>query len=255
MDIAKRTRDEINIMSKAGQILASIVSELYDAAVPGMTTKDLDSLGDKLCKMYEVQPAFKNYRGFPASLCISINEEVVHGIPSERIIEKGDVVSMDFGVKYKGYYADMAVTKLINSCDTLLEKLVRVTKDVLYKAIEVCRPGNNLNEISQTIEKYVKANGFSVVKALVGHGIGKKLHEPPQIPNYFESWMPSLVLQKGMVLAVEPMVNLGRSEIKIKDDNWTVVTKDGKYSAHFEHTVLVDDEPRILTLNNRKVND
>ena len=212
-----------------------------------MKTKELDQLAEDFIKKQGGYPAFKGYRGFPASICVSINEEVVHGIPGERVIEPGQIVSVDAGILKDGYYADAALTYPIGEVGEEALRLIRVTHQALEKAIGSLQAGRHLSDVSFVIQSFVEENGFSVVRDLVGHGIGKKMHEEPQIPNF---GIPGqgVVLKKGMVLAIEPMVNVGNYEISTKEDKWTIVTSDGSLSAHFEHTVAVTDNgAEVLT--------
>lgn len=249
--ISRKSEFEIERMRRAGAYVALILNQIVKAIEPGIATKDLDHLAEKKVKEYEVIPAFKDYQGFPAALCVSINEEVVHGIPSSRRLEEGDIVGLDFGVVYEGYYGDAAVTVGVGSILPEHEKLLRVTRESLWKGIEQARAGRHLSAVSAAIQKHVEGAGFSVVREFVGHGIGQSMHEEPQIPNFISSLGRSYdpVLKPGMTLAIEPMVNAGGYEVMVsKKDLWTVTTKDRSYSAHFEHTVLVTEgEPEILT--------
>ena len=239
---------EIDILRKAGKILSSIIKELKSSLTTGMTTKDIDAKAQVLMQKYGVKPAFKGYRGFPASICASVNEGVVHGIPDSRVIKKGDVVSIDVGIIYDDYYSDTAVTVAIESINPQVQKLLEVTQQALYKGIERARAGNHLSDISFAVQNYVELHGFTVVRDFVGHGIGRQLHEDPEIPNYGPR-NEGPVLKEGMVLAIEPMVNMGSHRTRILSDGWTVVTEDGKPSAHFEHCVLItSNEAEVLTL-------
>lgn len=244
-----KTSSEIEIMRAAGRILREILSELSQQVKPGLTTWDLELAARKLLNEKKVQPAFLGYRGYPASLCASINREVVHGIPSaQRVLKLGDIVKLDFGILYKGFYSDMAVTVAVGSADAEAQRLMIATKAALDNCIEAARPGNRLGDICRAIQKTAEDAGFSVVRDYTGHGIGRRLHESPQIPNFgIAGTGPRL--KKGMVFALETMVNEGDWETKTLQDGWTVITADGKRSAHFEHTVLITDEgPDILTL-------
>jgi len=244
--IILKTDEQIQTLREANQIVASTLSMLRERIAPGVSTWQLDRWADDYAQQLGGKPAFKGYRGYPASLCVSLNEQVVHGIPSKRIILKeGDIVSIDFGVKYKGFYGDSAVTIPVAQISTVWEKLIRVTEESLYKGIEQARPGNRVNDISLAVQTHVEQNGFSVVRQYVGHGIGAKLHEPPEIPNYVRGERTPR-LQPGMVLAIEPMVNAGTSDVLLLKDGWTVVTKDGAASAHFEHSVVVTDNEAII---------
>ncbi len=235
-------------MRDANLIVAEALSLLEHVVEPGITTWELDKIAEDTCYKRKGTPAFKGYRGFPASLCVSINEEVVHGIPSrKRKLRKGDVLSVDFGVKYKGYYGDSAVTIPVGKIDKEKHKLLKVTKKSLELAINKVQVGNRISDISQAVQAYVEKHGFSVVRQFVGHGIGASLHEGPEIPNYIQSGS-SPRIQSGMVLAIEPMVNIGTHKVKILRDGWTVITTDKKASAHFEHSIAATDNgPFVLS--------
>ena len=242
-----KTPAEIEILRKAGRILASILKEVAGSVRAGMTTSDVDLLTEKLISERGCRAAFKGYRGYPASACVSINEEVVHGIPGERVIKAGDIVSIDVGLIYKDYYADSALTVSINPVDLEVKKLIDVTREALDKGIAQAKVGAHLSDISHAIQTYAESKGCSVVRDFVGHGIGHQLHEEPEILNYGP---PNCgpILQEGMVFCIEPMLNLGDWQTKILDDGWTVETIDGKPSAHFEHMVLIrKNGPEILT--------
>ncbi|MCL4478248.1 MAG: type I methionyl aminopeptidase [Deltaproteobacteria bacterium] len=246
-----KTADEIKKISKASKVVAIILEELEKNTKPGISTKDIDNMSEKLIKKMSAKPAFKGYRGYPASICVSINDEIVHGIPSEKnFIKDGDIVSLDFGVYMDGFYGDAAITVSIGNVSELAEKLVRTTKEALYAAIKEARVGNRLYDISSTVQEYAEKRGFSVVRDFVGHGIGSSLHEDPQIPNFGEHGK-GIKLEKGMVLAIEPMITAGGYGVKIDPDGWTARTIDGSLSAHFEHTIAVDyEEGIILTKTN-----
>lgn len=247
--ITIKTSEEIRIMKQANQIVAETLNILHDEIKAGITTYELDKIAEKYAVKAGAIPAFKGYRGFPASLCISLNEQVVHGIPSKKVVVmEGDLVSIDFGVQYKGYYGDAAISLLVGSINNPLKtKLLAVTRDSLFLGIEQVVVGNRVSDISLAVQKYVEASGFHVVKQFVGHGIGRQLHEAPEVPNYKRPGN-SPRLMAGMVLAIEPMVNIGTSEVKVLRDGWTVVTVDKTDSAHFEHSVLVtEDGPLILS--------
>lgn len=238
---------EIKILRKAGSILAKIVAQVTRSLKSGMTTKEIDAIAEKLMHDYGVVPAFKGYRGFPACCCISVNEEVVHGIPGEKRIKDGDIVSLDLGIIYEDFYSDTAVTVGVGPINATLKDLLKVTQDALYKGIEQVRPGKQLGDISHAVQAYVEAKHFSVVRDFVGHGIGRNLHEAPEVPNFGPAHAGPY-LKEGMVLAIEPMVNIGSWHTRICEDGWTVVTADGQPSAHFEHSVAVTAEgPLILT--------
>jgi methionyl aminopeptidase len=240
---------EIAVMRVAGSILAVVLEELRAMIRPGIILKELDKKAEQITRQYKAIPAFKGYNGFPASLCASVNEEVVHGIPGSRALKNGDIVGLDFGVIYQNFYADAAITVAVGQVGPEVGRLIRITEEALFKGISQAKPGNRLYDISGAIQRYVEANGFSVVRDFVGHGIGRKMHEAPQIPNFVgNDFNP--VLKTGMALAIEPMVNIGTYEVEVDTmDNWTVRTLDHKFSAHFEHTVAITGaEPEILTL-------
>jgi len=246
--IMVKSPDEIKIMWDANQIVAEVLVMLQKIAEPGISTYDLDCQAEELCRKRNAVPAFKGYRGFPGSLCVSVNEEVVHGIPSrKRKLKKGDILSVDFGTLYNGYYGDSAITIAVGRIDNTKSKLLKVTQESLERAIDKVVIGNRISDISAAVEQYVESNGFSVVRQFVGHGIGTSLHEGPEIPNFVqEDTSPRLI--EGMVLAIEPMVNAGTHKVKVLRDGWTVITSDRKPSAHFEHSVAVTaDGPQILS--------
>ena len=246
--IVCRSLAEIMKMRTANQFVAQALGELAAAVAPGVTTLDLDRLAERLCRDAGAEPAFKGYRGYPATLCASINDEVVHGIPSgTRVLREGDVISLDMGAKLDGYFGDSAVTVPVGQVPDDAVRLLHVTQQALERAIAQARPGGRLSDIGHAVQTWVESHGFSVVREFVGHGIGEKLHEDPQIPNYGAPGKgPKLA--EGMVLAIEPMVAAGRPETKVLGDGWTAVTKDGSLAAHFEHTVAVTaDGPLVLT--------
>jgi methionyl aminopeptidase len=243
-----RSHREIEHLKKSNIIVAEVFQELKKAIKPGITTKELDQITETIILSKGALPAFKGYRGFPASLCVSINEEVVHGIPGQRRLKEGDIVSLDVGVNLNGYFGDGAITLPIGDVDREAKRLLEVTERALYTGIEQAKVGNRLFDISYAIQSWVEDHGFSVVRDFVGHGIGKDLHEEPQIPN-FGSPHQGPRLERGMIFALEPMVNEGTYEVKILSDGWTVVTADGKRSAHFEHTIAITDGgPEILSI-------
>ncbi len=246
--IVIKTADEIFIMQEANQIVAKVLTTLKKSVDIGITTWELDKIAEDFCYRLKAKPAFKGYRGFPASLCLSINEEVVHGIPSrKKKLKKGDIVSIDFGVCFKNYFGDSAVTLPVGNVSEDVAKLVAVTKESLNRGIDKVVVGNRIGDISRAIQEYVEGHGFSVVRQFVGHGIGTALHEAPEIPNFYEGERTSRLLP-GMVLAIEPMVNMGTHKVKVLRDGWTVVTSDKKPSAHFEHSVAVTENgPLILS--------
>jgi methionyl aminopeptidase len=239
---------EIERMRVANMLVADVLAELAGIVAPGVTTADLDAAAERLVREGGAEPAFKGYRGYPATLCASINEEVVHGIPSrKRALVEGDIISLDMGVKLNGFYGDSAVTVPVGQVADDVVKLLRITQEALEAAITQVRVGGRISDIGHAIQKHVEANGFSVVREFVGHGIGAALHEDPQIANYGEPGRGPR-LAEGMVLAIEPMVNMGRPAVKVLQDGWTAVTRDGSLSAHFEHTVAVTREgPLVLT--------
>lgn len=246
--ITIKSFDEIRIMEEANQIVAEVLVMLENTVEEGITTFELDRLAEELCTRRKAIPAFKGYRGFPGSLCVSVNEEVVHGIPSrKRKLKKGDIISVDFGTLYKGYYGDSAVTIPVGRVAEETHKLLEITDESLHKAIEQVRIGNRVSDISAAVQNHVEQNGFSIVRQFVGHGIGTSLHEGPEIPNFVQSSASPRLLE-GMVLAIEPMVNMGTHKVKVLRDGWTVVTSDKKASAHFEHSVAVTtDGPLVLS--------
>jgi len=237
--ILVKTSDEIKIMRDANQIVAETLSMLFDVAEPGITTFELDRMAEDLCLKRNSTPAFKGYHGFPSSLCVSINEEVVHGIPSrKRKLKKGDILSVDFGVCYKGFFGDSAVTIPVGNIKKPIHDLLRVTKESLMLAIEQVVPGNRISDISRAVQTHAEKHGFSIVRQFVGHGIGTSLHEGPEVPNFVSKGQTPRLIE-GMVVAIEPMVNLGTHKVKVLRDGWTVITADKKVSAHFEHSVAV----------------
>lgn len=236
-------------MYAANQIVAGVLDLLQKKARPGLNTLKLDRWAEEYCRDHYGEPAFKGYRGFPASLCVSINEEVVHGIPSNKVeLKEGDIVSVDFGVRYKGYYGDAAVTIPVGEISSENKRLLQVTRESLELAIEKVRVGNRVSDISRAVQAHVEKNGFSVVRQFVGHGIGASLHESPEVPNYVQKGVTSPRILEGMVFAIEPMVNIGTHKVKVLKDQWTVVTADRKPSAHFEHSVAASaDGPYVLS--------
>ncbi len=246
--IVCRSAAELVKMRAANQFVADVLAELEAAVAPGVSTADLDRLAEKLVRDGGAVPAFKGYRGYPATLCASINEEVVHGIPSaSRVLKDGDIISLDVGVKLDGFFGDSAVTVAVGKVPDATTRLLRVTREALDRAIEQVQAGGRLSDIGHAVQQWVESHGYSIVREFVGHGIGEKLHEEPQIPNYGQPGRgPKLA--EGMVLAIEPMVAMGRPETKVLGDGWTAVTKDGSLAAHFEHTVAVAaGGPQVLT--------
>lgn len=256
MAISIKSGRELVIMRDAGKILAETHERLAEAIKPGITTLDIDRLGEKIIRSYGCIPSFLNYEGYPASICVSVNDEVVHGIPTdERVLVEGDIVSLDAGVLYKGYHSDAARTHAVGKISSEAEQLIRVTRESFFEGIKYARPGYHLNDICTAIYNHNKKFGYGVVRDLVGHGVGSKLHEDPQIPN-FKMRRRGAKLYPGMTLAIEPMVNIGRSDVCWLDDDWTVVTEDESLSAHYENTILItDDEPEILTLTSIENSD
>ena len=246
--IVCRSAAELERMREAGRLVGEVLRELSAMVAPGITTADLDEAAERRIQAAGAVPAFKGYHGYPATICASINEEVIHGIPSgRRVLNAGDVISIDVGASLDGYYGDSAVTLPVGPVSEEAATLLRVTDEALYKAIERARPGARVSDIGHAVQQHVEAFGFSVVREFVGHGIGQRMHEEPQIPNYGEPGHGPR-LTEGMVLAIEPMVNAGKPAVKVLADGWTAVTRDGSLSAHFEHTVAVTSgEPWILT--------
>ncbi len=242
-----KSPDEIEKLRSSNLIVAEILQELRDKVRPGVTTRDLDDLCEQLSRKRRVKPAFKGYRGYPFALCTSVNDEVVHGMPSERPLVAGDIVSLDFGVVYQGYYGDAAITVPVGTVSATAERLMKVTEEGLHDGIGQAIAGNRLGDISAAVQQRVEAAGFSVVRDYVGHGIGRNMHEDPQIPNFGIKGR-GIQLRPGMVLAIEPMVNEGDYPVKVLPNEWTVVTEDGKLSAHFEHSVAITENgPEILS--------
>jgi len=242
-----RSADEIATIGQAGAILAATLEKLKKCAKPGVQTKELDRIArDEILKRGGY-PAFKGYKGFPGNICVSLNETVVHGIPSDRKLKDGDILSIDIGVRFRDYYADAAVTLGMGEVSESAGRLIEVTRSALYIGIEKAKPGRHLSDISHGIQEFVESNSFSVVRALVGHGIGTAIHEEPEVPNYGKPGLGP-ILEPGMVLAIEPMVNQGTFEVETLDDGWSVVTKDRRLSAHFEHTIAITKKgAEILT--------
>lgn len=242
-----KTPREIEIMREAGKIVALTHQELQKHIAPGITTKELDEIADRFIRQHDAVPSFKGYNGFSGSICASVNEELVHGIPGNRKLKDGDIISIDIGAKYKGYHGDSAWTYPVGDIPAETQKLLEVTEESLYRGLEEAKPGVRLSNISHAVQTYAEENGFSIVREYVGHGVGQDLHEAPQIPH-FGPPEKGPRLKPGMVLAIEPMVNAGSRYVKTLADNWTVVTVDGKMCAHFEHTIAITEEGyEILT--------
>lgn len=250
MAVTIKSAKEIELMREAGKILAAVHEELGEAIKPGMSTKEIDILGEKLIRGYNCIPSFLNYQGYPASICVSVNDEVVHGIPThDRILQEGDIVSLDAGVIYNGYHSDAARTHMVGEVSKEAKQLIEVTRQSFFEGIKYATEGRHLYEISAAIGAYAESFGYGVVRDLVGHGIGRNLHEDPQIPN-FKQRRRGMKLRAGMTLAIEPMINAGGFDVVWLDDDWTVVTEDGSLSAHYENTVLITEgEPEILSLS------
>ena len=247
-----KNKEEIQKMRSAAQVVVEALGKMRENVVPGVTTWDLDRMAEDLAVSKGAKPAFKGYSSYPASVCFAVNSEVVHGIPSKKnVLKEGDIVGLDFGVVLDGFYGDSAITVPVGNISPEAEKLLKVTEESLMRGIKEARPGNRLYDISAAIQEYVEGEGFSIVRSFVGHGIGKKLHEDPQVPNFVPENGNNgrgMKLKPGMVMAIEPMVNVGRPDVKILNDGWTAVTVDGTLSAHFEHTVAVtEDGPLVLT--------
>ena len=249
MAVTIKSPREIELMREAGRILAKTHEELAKNLRPGMSTWDIDHMGEQIIRSYGCIPSFKNYNGYPASICVSVNDEVVHGIPhKEHFLDEGDIVSLDAGVIYKGYHSDAARTYGIGEIDDDAKKLIEVTRQSFFEGIKFAKAGNHLNDISAAIQKYAESFGFGVVRDLVGHGIGSHLHEDPEIPNFARK-RKGILLQPGMTLAIEPMITEGSYEVVWLDDDWTVMTEDGGWAAHYENTILItENEPEILSL-------
>ena len=248
MAVTIKSQREINLMREAGKILAITHEALAKALKPGISTWEIDRLGEEIIRSYGCVPSFKNYQGYPASICISVNDEVVHGIPSKkRILKEGDIVSLDAGVIYKGYHSDAARTHGVGEISPEATQLIEVTKQCFFEGIKYAKSGNHLNDVSSAIQAYAESFGYGVVRDLVGHGIGNQLHEDPEVPN-FARRKKGIRLQPGMTLAIEPMINAGKLDVRWLDDDWTVITKDGSLSAHYENTILItEEEPEILS--------
>ena len=244
-----KSEREIELMREAGRILSKVHEELGKTLVPGMSTKEIDRMCEDMIRSHGCVPSFLNYQGFPASVCISINDEVVHGIPDKhRYLEEGDIVSLDTGVIWKGYQSDAARTHMIGEVSGEARKLVEVTEQSFFEGIKYAKAGNHLNDISKAIQEYAESFGFGVVRDLVGHGIGTEMHEAPEIPNFAQR-RKGIRLAAGMTLAIEPMITAGRYDVVWEDDGWTVVTEDGSLASHYENTILITDgEPEILSL-------
>ena len=242
-----KSDDELKLMRPAGNVAGKVLDEIAAFIQPGITTRQVDDFAAERIRSYDAKSAFLGYRKFPCHTCLSVNEAVVHGLASDRELQFGDIVSVDVGVTYKGFIGDTARTVAVGGCGVAAQRLLDVTEQSLYLGIAQAKPGNRVMDISRAVQDFVEGNGFSVVREFVGHGVGRTMHEEPQVPNFVDRKM-NAKLRPGMTIAIEPMVNAGRPEVKILKDGWTVVTQDGSLSAHFEHTVLITDgEPEILT--------
>ena len=250
MAVTIKSKKEIELMREAGKMLEEVHNKLADFVKPGISTLEIDQFGEKAIRDLGCVPNFLNYNGYPASICVSVNDEVVHGIPSkDRILQDGDIVSLDAGLIHEGYHSDAARTHAVGNISEEAKRLIEVTKQSFFEGIKLAVPGNYLFDISEAIQKYVESNGYSVVRDLVGHGIGTHLHEDPQIPN-FKQRRKGMKLRPGMTLAIEPMVNEGSYDVVWLDDDWTVVTEDGSLAAHYENTIVItEDGCEILTLS------
>ncbi len=250
MSVTIKSEHEIELMREAGRILAIVHDEMGKIIRPGISTMDINRKGEEVIRSFDCIPSFLNYNGYPASICVSVNDEVVHGIPNKkRILQEGDIVSLDAGVLYKGYHSDAARTHAVGEIAPEDQKLIDVTKQCFFEGVKMAKAGNHLFDISKAIQNYAESFGFSVVREMVGHGIGSKLHEEPQVPN-FKPIGRGMKLRPGMTLAIEPMINRGKKDIWILEDDWTCVTRDSQNSAHYENTVLITEgEPELLSYN------
>lgn len=249
MSISIKTEQEIDLMRQSGHLLAKVHDELHAALRPGISTYEINEIGEKTIRALGGIPNCKNYEGFPAAVCISVNDEVVHGIPSrDRILQEGDIVSFDTGLIYKGYHSDAARTWGVGKISDEAQKLIDVTRESFFEGIKKAKAGNRLYDISAAIDAYIKPHGYGIVRELTGHGIGTSLHEEPTVPNY-KQWRRGIKLKKGMTICVEPMITMGQRYVGWLDDDWTVVTVDGSLAAHYENTIAITDgEPEILTI-------
>lgn len=249
--IILKTERDLEAMRPACAVAGAVLAEILAFIQPGVTTREVDEFAAAVIKRHGARSAFLGYRNYPCHTCISVNDEVVHGLASDRVLRFGDIVSVDCGVIYRGYVGDTARTVAVGGCSVEAQRLMDVTEQALYEGIAAALPGNRVTDISRAIQTYVESNGFSVVREFVGHGVGRTMHEEPQVPNFVDPKCNQR-LRPGMTLAIEPMVNAGRPEVKVLKDGWTVVTQDGSLSAHFEHTVLITEgEPEILTCTER----
>ncbi|MDB5043795.1 MAG: Methionine aminopeptidase, partial [Candidatus Eremiobacteraeota bacterium] len=246
--ISIKSAREIEIMRRSGKITSKTLTRLIEAAKPGVTTAELNRIADESIRSMGGVPTFIGYHGYPSAICASVNDEVVHGMPGDRVLLEGDLLSLDIGTTFEGYVSDSAVTVAIGEVSEAAKRLMKVTQESLMQGIAQMQAGNRLGDIGNAIQRYAESHGYGVVRALVGHGIGRKMHEDPQVPNYGDAGTGT-ILRKGLVLAIEPMITEGSWEVETLDDGWTVVTEDGKLAAHFEHTIAITDQgPKILTL-------
>lgn len=254
MSVTIKSSREIELMRQAGKILAKVHEALGNELRPGLSTLEIDRLGEDMIRSFGCEPSFKNYCGYPASVCVSVNEEVVHGIPvADRILQEGDIVGLDIGVIYEGYHSDAARTHGVGQVSEEARLLMERTRQSFFEGIKYAKAGNHLHEISAAIGGYAESFGYGVVRDLCGHGIGSKLHEDPEIPN-FKQFRRGIKLRPGMTLAIEPMINIGTAEVVWLDDDWTVITQDRSLSSHYENTILITDgEPEILTLTDSEI--
>ena len=253
--IALRMDRELDLIEKSCRIVGLAHRAIQPLIQPGITTAELDRVTEQLVKAHGAEPAFKGYHGYPATICISINEQVVHGIPGKRKLLEGDLVSIDIGAKLRGYFGDQAITHIVGDVPPETESLMKVTRESLFKGIQKAYSGNRLSDVCAAIQGWVEDHGFSIVRQFVGHGIGRNLHEDPPVPNYSPPERNPR-LRKGMVLAIEPMVNLGVAEVVVAEDGWTASAKDGLPSAHFEHVIAItNDEPRVLTMTEEEIQE
>lgn len=248
MSVSIKSAREIALMRESGRILAEVHERLGEEIKPGISTYEIDQIGERMIRSYGCIPSFLDYNGYPASICVSVNDEVVHGIPNKkRILKEGDIVSLDAGVIWKGYHSDAARTHGVGKISKEAQNLIDATRQSFYEGIKMAKSGNHLNDISKAVDSYISSFGYGIVRDLVGHGVGSNLHEDPQIPNFAQR-RRGIRLRPGMTLAVEPMINMGGWQVEWLEDDWTVVTKDGSLSAHYENTILITDgEPEILT--------
>lgn len=245
--VTVKSKRELDVMRQCGKLVSQVLQATVEQVKPGVTLAELDSFAEKMSLSLGAKPAFKGYMGYAHTLCTSVNEQVVHGIPTARKLKDGDIVGLDFGLIFNGFYGDSAVTVPVGKISNDAEQLMRVTRDSLYAGIDACRAGNTIRDVAKAVEQTVRPFKFGIVREFVGHGIGQKLHEDPQIPNY-EAGASNLKLRPGMTICIEPMVNRGGAGVKVLDDRWTAVTVDGQLSAHFEHTIAITDgDPEVLT--------